>query len=73
MLGKVKTIICFNPKKRLINIDVDGLATRTYAVEGNRNYKRWENIKVGDYLTGLEWFDQEARIIDADSQISVLK
>ena len=73
MLGKVKTIVQFAPQKRLINLDVDGVMGKTYIVESNRNSKRWEKVKIGDSLSGLDWFDKEAKIIDADSEIIILK
>ena len=73
MLGKVKTIVQFTPVKRFISFDMGGLTGKTYVVDGNRNSVKWKNVKVGDSLTGLDWFDEEAKIIDADSQISVLK
>ena len=72
MLGKVKTIVQFAVEKRLINFDVDGVSGKTYVVNGNRNSRRWEKIKVGDSVSGLDWFDEEAKIIDADSKITVL-
>lgn len=73
MLGKVKAIIQFKQKTRRINIEVNGLMAKTFIDESNANSKRWEKVKYGDYLTGLEWFDEEGKTIDADSQISVLK
>ena len=73
MLGQVKTIVQFHPKKKLINISVNGVTGKTYIVDGHRNYKNWERIKVGDRLGNLEWFDEEMKIIDADSNVSILK
>jgi hypothetical protein len=72
MLGKVKTIVQFTAEKRVINFEVNGMNGKTYVVDGNRNSKRREKIKVGDSVSGLDWFDEEAKIIDADSKIAVL-
>lgn len=73
MLGKVKTIINFSPKKKCLVLDVSGVKAKTYVVDGYVNSKRWEKVQVGDKLEGLEWCDEEGKIIDADSQILVLK
>ncbi len=72
MLGKVKTIVHFAPKKRLMKIEVNGRITKTFIVEGYGNCKRWEKVKIGDCLEGLQWNDEESAIIDADSPITVL-
>jgi hypothetical protein len=73
MLGKIKAIIQFAPSKRCITIEVNGLTAKTYIVDNYANSKRWEKVKVGDSLSGLEWCDEEGKLIDADSKISVLK
>ena len=73
MLGKIKTIVQFAPKKRLMRIEVNGRIAKTYVVDNYGNSKRWEKIKIGDRLEDLQWTDEEAGIIDADSEISVLK
>lgn len=72
MLGKIKTIIAFAPKKTLLKIDVNGVTAKTFIVEGNNNSKKWKDIKVDDCLVGLEWFDEESKILDADSPIKIL-
>jgi hypothetical protein len=72
MIGTVKTIIGFAKNKQLIKIDVVGSVAKTYVVEGNSNSKKWRDIKVGDCLNGLLWFDEESKIIDADSPINIL-
>lgn len=72
MLGTIKTIIGFAKNKQLIKIEVSGSIAKTYVVEGNINSKKWRDVKVGDCLNGLEWFDEESKIIDADSPISLL-
>lgn len=73
MLGKVKTIVQFAPKKRLIRIEVNGDIAKTYIVENYGNSKQWEKVQVNDCLEGLVWADEEGKIIDADSKISVLR
>lgn len=73
MLGKIKSIVQFAPRKRLVNIEVEGVTAKTYIVEGYSNSKRWREVNVGDLLDGLIWDDEEAKIIDADSSITVLK
>ncbi|RJQ34525.1 hypothetical protein C4556_02190 [Candidatus Parcubacteria bacterium] len=73
MLGKVKSIVIFAPKKRRINIEVNGVIAKTFIVDGYGNSKRWEKVSVGDLLDGLDWAEEESRIIDADSKITVLK
>jgi len=73
MIGKVKSIIQFAPKKSRVNIDVNGVVGKTFIVDGNVNSKYWKGVKVGDCLSGLDWFDEEGKIIDADSKIVVLK
>ncbi len=73
MLGKVKAIIQFAPKKRCITFEVNGFIAKTYVVENYQNSKKWEKIKVGDKLEGLDWTDEEGKIIDADSSILILK
>jgi hypothetical protein len=73
MLGKVKSIIHFAPKKRLYSIDVNGVKAKTYVVDGYNNSKKWEKVQVGDRLEGLDWADENSGIIDADSNISTLK
>jgi hypothetical protein len=72
MIGKIKTIIEFAPKKRLIKIEVNGVTAKTFVVDGNSNSKKWKELKVDDCLKGLEWFDEHSKIIDADSPIQLL-
>lgn len=72
MQGKVKTIIQFKPKTRTIRIVVNGVECKTYIDETNGNSKRWTRVGVGDCLLGLRWFDEEKKIIDADSDIEII-
>jgi len=68
LIGKIKSIVQFHPKKRLVNIDINGSVAKTYVVSGNINSKYWSRIKVGDMVRNLEWFDENSKIIDADSK-----
>lgn len=72
MIGKITSIIHFAPKKRRINIEVEGKTAKTFIVDTFNNSKNWEEAEVGDILDGLVWDNKEAKIINADSSITVL-
>jgi hypothetical protein len=72
-IGKVKSIIYFQPKKRRVNMEIRGSIAKTFVVDGHTNSKNWAKVVVGDTVGNLEWFDEEMKIIDADSKVSVLK
>lgn len=73
MIGTIEGIIYYAPKKRRINIEINGRHCRTHIVKSNKNSKQWSRVEVGDKLDNLEWFDKESGIIDADSKIKILK
>jgi len=73
MIGKITTIVLFKRGVKMINFDINGIKCRTYVDEKNANSKRWEKVKIGDFIDGLDWFDEKGKIIDADSTVSVLK
>ena len=73
MIGKITSIVHFAPKKRRINIEVEGKAAKTFIVDTFNNSKNWKEVEVGDILDGLAWDNKETKIINADSSILVLR
>jgi len=50
----------------------DGGSAKLWVVKGFKNEINWSKFKIGDNLAGLEWYDERARIINADSPVHPL-
>ena len=72
MQGKVKTIVQFKRTTRVLKIVVSGVEGKTCVDDANGNSRRWSKVKVGDCLLGLKWFDEDRKIVDADSDIEII-
>ncbi|GEM_PF-2894961 len=42
---------------------------KTYVVKGFKNEPHWRQLKIGDRIGGLVWFNEKKKIISADSPI----
>jgi hypothetical protein len=73
MLGKVKSIVQFKKGICVLNLDVNGHKAKTYIDNKNANSGRWKGIVCGDYLMGLEWYDEDGGVIDGDSPVVIVK
>lgn len=52
---------------------VNGESAKTYVVKGFRNEPLWADLKIGDRVGGLQWFDEAKKIISADSPVYPLE
>lgn len=43
----------------------------TYTGKKYRNYATWSQLKIGDWVDGLEWKDEYKKIIDGDSPVHI--
>jgi len=50
----------------------NGDSGKTYVVKGFKNEAHWSQLKIGDRVDGLIWFDAKKKVISADSPIIVL-
>lgn len=50
----------------------DGGYGLTYTGEQFRNFPAWSQLRVGDFVDGLEWKNKERHIIDADSPVHTI-
>jgi len=57
----------------LIWLKESGVCGRTYTGATYRNWESWRDIKVGDYIGGLAWKDEERKILDADSPVHLIQ
>ena len=47
----------------------NGDSGKTYVVRGFKNEPHWADLKIGDRVGGLVWFDEKKRVISADSAV----
>lgn len=47
----------------------NGVVAKVYTVKGFKNEANWSSFKIGDSVAGLVWFDENQKIIDADSPV----
>jgi hypothetical protein len=47
----------------------DGSFGRVYTGRNYRNYHNWKDIKIGELVSGLIWYDEVKGIIDGDSPV----
>lgn len=47
----------------------NGDSGKTYVVRGFRNEANWTDLKIGDRVGGLTWFDEKRKLISADSAV----
>jgi hypothetical protein len=72
MKGKIKNIVPVGKVKMyLIWLEEFGVFGRTYSGSIYRNYDYWRDLKIGDWVVGLEWKDKKKAILDADSPIQL--
>lgn len=50
----------------------DGSYPIMYTGKQYRNYSNWKDLKVGDWVDGLDWKDKSKKLIDADSPVHLL-
>lgn len=58
--GDIKKYLLFTIKLE------NGISAKTYVVKGFKNEPLWVDLKIGDCVGGLDWFDKEKKIISAD-------
>jgi hypothetical protein len=61
--GEVKNYLLFTLKL------ANGDSAKTYVVKGFRNIAIWSHLKIGDQIEGLQWKDEQKKLIDADSPV----
>lgn len=72
MIGKIIRIAeCGNVTMYLIWLRDLNICGRTYTGESYRNFINWKDLKVGDFIDGLQWKDEKKKILDADSPVHV--
>ena len=70
MLGKIIRVVeDDNFTTYLIWLKELNICARTYSGKGYRNYNNWRDLKIGDFIDGLEWKDDKRKLLDADSLI----
>jgi len=70
MRGKITRVVeSGNFSMYLIWLSESNSFARTYTGSGYRNYTNWKDLKVGDFVQGLEWKDLSRKILDADSPV----
>ncbi len=49
----------------------DGSFGRVYTAPNYRNYHNWKDLRIGDLVSGLVWYDEVKGIINGDSPVHI--
>lgn len=47
----------------------DGSFGRIYTSPKYRNFHNWKDLRIGDLVSGLLWFDETKGVLDGDSPV----